>query len=75
MPNLYIDPNDALLVNGRIVSAADLAEARQVLAHEGTGYVPGWSELTPTEQHDSIMSAAGYLEALARVAPPTGAGR
>jgi hypothetical protein len=40
-----------------------LAEARQELAATGTGYVPGWEELTAGERIDSTIAARHYLRA------------
>jgi hypothetical protein len=47
--------------------AAALAEARQTLAHKGTGYVPAWNALTDAEREASIVEAGHWLTALARV--------
>lgn len=59
-----LTPDEALLIGTRRVTALELAQARQRLAHEGVGYVPPWDELTPDEQMASVMYAAGYLRAL-----------
>lgn len=39
-----------------------LAKARQQLAHDGTGYVPTWEELTDAEREQSLAPARNYLE-------------
>lgn len=44
--------------------AEALAIARQTLAHEGTGYVPPWEDLTAVEQRGSTAHAAHYLTAM-----------
>lgn len=60
-----LTPDEALTVNDRRrVTAGELAQARQRIAHEGTGYVPPWDDLTPDEQTSSALAAAGWLRAL-----------
>lgn len=59
---------EMLLVNGEIVTARDLAAARQQLSHEGV-HNPTWDELTPDEQAPGIITAAAYLRSLGRIAP------
>lgn len=54
---------EALTVNGRTVTARDLAAARQQLSHEGV-YNPRWDELTPEDHERAAIIAAGYLRAL-----------
>lgn len=61
---------EALTVNGRAVTAAALAEARQQLAHEGA-LLPAWDELTNDERADAAAVAASWLRALSRIVPPT----
>ncbi|WP_155354958.1 hypothetical protein [Acrocarpospora macrocephala] len=48
-----------------------LAKARQQLAHDGTGYVPAWEELTDTEREQSLGPARSYLYRF-RAAPTGG---
>jgi hypothetical protein len=43
-----------------------MAIARQEIAHEGTGYVPPWEELTDREREVSVMDARNYLLAAER---------
>lgn len=40
-----------------------VAKARQQLAHDGTGYVPAWGDLTDQEREQSLPEARNYLEA------------
>lgn len=44
--------------------AARLAEARQDIAHRGTGYVPPWRGLTEDERQMSVREARNWVEAL-----------
>jgi hypothetical protein len=62
--------NEMQLINGEIVTACDLAAARQQLAHDGA-LLPRWDELTSDEQQTSSIEAAGWLRALGRIAPVT----
>lgn len=55
---------EMLTVNGQAVTAIDLAQARQQLAHIGV-HTPTWDELTPEEQAPGIVAAAAYLRSLA----------
>lgn len=68
MEHLAVD--ESLDVAGRRVTATELAQARQKLAHAGTGYVPGWDELTADEQQSATMVAAGYLRSLGEILDP-----
>ncbi|MET7933455.1 hypothetical protein [Streptomyces sp. NPDC005322] len=43
--------------------ARRLAEHRQRIAHEGTGYVPAWNDLTQEQRDQSIGEAANWLRA------------
>jgi hypothetical protein len=65
---VHLAENEMMFVNGELVSARDLAAARQQLAHE-SAYLPPWSVLTAQEQATAILAAAGDLQALARIAP------
>lgn len=68
-----IDPlttDETLRVNGRRVTATDLAKARQQLAHDGTGYIPAWDDLAEKERGEGTLIAAGYLRALANLIGP-----
>jgi hypothetical protein len=60
---------EALAIGDLRVTARHLAEARQQLAHEGTGYCPPWNGLTPDEQQVSITDAGNYLRALSTLMP------
>lgn len=65
-----IDPltsDETLRVNGHRVTATDLAKARQQLAHDGTGYVPPWDDLSKEQQRKDALIAAGYLRSLANL--------
>jgi hypothetical protein len=65
---VYLTENEMMFINGQLVTARDLAAARQQLAHEGV-FLPAWSELTAAEQSTAAIAAAGELRALARIAP------
>lgn len=52
------DPPDPQLEPAR-----RLAEARQQIAHDGTGYVPPWVGLTSQEQATAIAEARNWLRA------------
>lgn len=62
--------DDAFLVGGQVVSALDLAKARQQRAHAGAFLpVPPWDGLDVHEQNMSVLDAANWLHALTGVAP------
>ena len=67
MIDLPITTDEVLILNGTTVTATALAEARQALAHEGTGYVPPWDGLSPDEQQQATWDAAGWLRSLTRI--------
>jgi hypothetical protein len=54
---------EALRVNGHLVTARDLAAARQQLAHDGA-YLPTWDELEPSDQARASIVAAAWLRSL-----------
>jgi hypothetical protein len=43
--------------------ARQLAEHRQRIAHEGTGYIPAWADLTTEQRDQSVQEAAAWLRA------------
>jgi hypothetical protein len=43
-----------------------VARERQQMAHEGTGYVPAWAELTDGEREESTAEAGFWLTAVRR---------
>jgi hypothetical protein len=63
---MWITGDELVFVDGQPVTAEELAEARQEIAHNGTG-VPLWHELTEDERRQSRVAAAGYVLALGTV--------
>jgi hypothetical protein len=47
--------------------ARRLATERQRLAHDGTGYLPAWDDLTADEQAQGTVEASHWLEAFGRL--------
>lgn len=65
---LYADAQQrAISVALDRVAPVALAQERQRMAHNGTGYVPPWDELTDHEREMSTIEAGHWLTALRRV--------
>jgi UDP-N-acetyl-D-mannosaminuronic acid transferase (WecB/TagA/CpsF family) len=63
---MWITGDELVVVDGQPVTAEQLAEARQEIAHNGTG-VPLWHELTDDERQQSRVAAAGWVLALGAI--------
>ncbi len=67
---VWITGNEAVVISGRAISAADLARTRQQLATAGA-LLPSWDELDEHERREAILVAAGWLQAVRMLlAPP-----